>query len=166
MKSVLLVRHAKSSWDTPGVPDFERPLNDRGKHDAPYMAKRLLAKEISIDSFISSPAKRAKKTAALFAAEYGIGKEQVILIPELYQSSPAIFFSAISNAPPTANHIAIFAHNPNITEFANLISSTTIDDMPTCSIFAVKADIKQWPEFENAEKEFWFFDYPKAETGS
>jgi phosphohistidine phosphatase len=163
MKSVLLVRHAKSSWDTPGVPDFDRPLNDRGKHDAPLMANRLLAKDISIDSFISSTAKRARRTAALFAAEYGVNKEQIILVPELYQASPAIFFSAISNAPTHANHITIFAHNPSITEFANLISGTRIDDMPTCSIFAVKTNINQWSEFEKSEKEFWFFDYPKAE---
>ena len=162
MKSVLLVRHAKSSWDNPGVPDFDRPLNDRGKQDAPLMAKRLMAKEISIDSFISSPAKRARKTAALFATEFGIDKEQIILVPELYQASSTIFFSAIINAPPQANNIAIFAHNPSITEFANSISSIRIDDMPTCSIFAVKANINQWAEFENGEKEFWFFDYPKS----
>jgi phosphohistidine phosphatase len=162
MKSVLLVRHAKSSWDTPGVPDFDRPLNNRGEHDAPMMAKRLLEKKVPIDIFISSSAKRARNTAAFFAEEYGQNKEQVILVPELYQASPEIFFSAISNAPAQANHIAIFAHNPNITEFANLISGIRIDDMPTCSIFAVKADIKDWPEFMNVKKEFWFFDYPKS----
>jgi phosphohistidine phosphatase len=70
MKSILMIRHAKSSWDDPGQPDFDRPLNERGKQDAPSMAKRLLEKSVAIDAFISSPAKRARKTASLFAAEY------------------------------------------------------------------------------------------------
>ena len=78
MKSVIIVRHAKSSWDDFSIPDFDRPLNERGKEDGPKMAKRLLNKKISIDAFISSPAKRAIKTATLFAHEFGRKKDDII----------------------------------------------------------------------------------------
>ena len=67
-KTLLLIRHAKSSWDNFALTDFDRPLNDRGKNDAPEMAKRLIDKKINIDAFISSPAKRAKKTAKLLSS--------------------------------------------------------------------------------------------------
>jgi phosphohistidine phosphatase len=162
MKSVLIIRHAKSSWDNTEVSDFERPLNDRGKDDAPKMAKRLLERHVSIDAFISSSARRARKTAALFIKEFDGDKDHIILVPELYLAGPDAFYEAIANAPASAKTIAVFAHNPGITDFANELTDVRIDDMPTCAIFAVKADIKNWSEFKDADKQYWFFDYPKA----
>jgi phosphohistidine phosphatase len=79
MKYLLLVRHAKSSWDDFSIKDSDRPLNDRGKKDAPMMAKRLLKKDVKIDAFISSPAKRARKTAEAFVKEYKSDKNEIIL---------------------------------------------------------------------------------------
>jgi phosphohistidine phosphatase len=162
MKSVLIIRHAKSSWDNIGESDFDRPLNDRGKDDAPKMAKRLIERHVSIDAFISSSAKRARKTAALFSKEFDGDKEEIILVPELYLAGPDAFYEAIAKAPVSAKTIAVFAHNPGITEFANELTAVRIDDMPTCAIFAVKAEIKNWSEFKDAAKQYWFFDYPKA----
>lgn len=144
MKSILIIRHAKSSWDNTDVSDFDRPLNDRGKDDAPKMAKRLLERHVSIDAFISSSAKRARKTAALFMKEFDGDKDQIILVPELYLAGPDAFYEAIASAPASAKTIAVFAHNPGITDFANELTDVRIDDMPTCAIFAVKADIKNW----------------------
>jgi len=63
-----------------------------------------------------------------------------------------------------AKTIAIFSHNPGITDFANLLTDTRIDNMPTCSVFAVKADIRNWEDFEKASKQFWFFDFPKSQS--
>ena len=162
MKNLILVRHAKSSWADFSVKDIDRPLNDRGKKDAPLMAKRLLEKGISIDAFISSPAKRARKTAELFAKEYDEKKESIIFFESLYLASPPGFFDVIGKTNDKFKTIAVFSHNEGITDFANSLTTTKIDDMPTCSIFAVKADIKHWSDFKDAEKEFWFFDYPKA----
>lgn len=161
MKSVILVRHAKSSWDDPVLADFDRPLNERGKQDAPRMAARLLDRKVKIDAFLTSPAKRARKTAAFFAEAWHLPKDQLLLIPDLYHAEPEAFYQTIANAPAKAGTIALFSHNPGITSFANLLTTVTVDDMPTCAIFAVKADIQQWSEFRNATKEFWFFDYPK-----
>lgn len=162
MKSVLVIRHAKSSWADPDQDDFDRPLNDRGKRDAPQMAKRLVEKGILVDAFISSPARRARKTAAFFAAAYQVEKDQLILVDGLYHAGPADFFQAIVHAPAAATTIAVFSHNPGITEFVNLLTDTRIDDMPTSAVFGVKAPIRQWSEFTEATKEFWFFDYPRA----
>lgn len=161
-KQLLLVRHAKSSWADFSIKDFDRPLNDRGRKDAPVMAKRLLDKKIAIDAFISSPAKRARKTAEYFIAEYEHPKKEIIFIDELYLATPSVFASIIGQVSDQYNTIAVFSHNNGITDYANTLTDTRIDEMPTCSIFAVKADVQSWTGFADAKKEFWFFDYPKA----
>lgn len=162
MKQLLLIRHAKSSWADFSVKDFDRPLNDRGKRDAPAMAQRLLAKKISIDAFVASPAKRARKTAEYFAEQYGRKKGGIIFIEELYLATPAVFESVVSELNDRYETVAIFSHNNGITEYANTLTSTRVDEMPTCAIFAVKAEVESWKDFASAEKQFWFFDYPKS----
>ena len=161
VKQLLLIRHAKSSWDDFSINDFDRPLNDRGKKDAPVMAKRLLDKAIAIDAFISSPAKRAKRTAEIIAKEYKIEKDSILFFDELYLARPSIFIDVISKTNDRYNTIAVFSHNEGITEFANSLTGTKTDNIPTCGIFAIKIKAKHWKDFETAEKEFWFFDYPK-----
>ena len=162
MKSLLLIRHAKSDWADASLKDFDRPLNDRGKRDAPVMAHRLLDKKVKIDAFISSPAKRAKKTAELFASQYKQDKKDIILFDKLYLADTEAFFEVISQTSDDYSTIAVFSHNEGITTFANLLSDVRVDDMPTCSIFGVKMKLKKWKDFREAEKEFWFFDYPKS----
>ena len=163
MKSLLLIRHAKSSWADFSIKDFDRPLNDRGKKDAPDMAKRLLDKDITIDAFIASPAKRARKTAELFAKEYKAEKSSIIFFDELYLATASLFSHVISKTDDRFNTIAVFSHNEGITDFANSLTDTRIDDIPTCGIFAIKIKTKHWKDFLEAEKEFWFFDSPKKE---
>ena len=162
MKTIILVRHAKSSWDDFSLKDEDRPLTDRGKKNAPDMAKRLLKKKIPIDAILSSPAKRAKSTAEYFAKEYDIAKKKITLVPELYMASSDAFIRTIRNAPEKADSIALFSHNDGITQFANSLSDARVDHMPTCSVFAVKVDIDSWNEFEPGKAEFYFFDYPKS----
>jgi len=164
LKTLILVRHAKSSWDDVTLPDFDRPLNDRGKKDAPKIAKRLKDKTDRIDAFITSPARRAKKTAEFFIEEFGRDEKELILAPALYHAAIDDFYQTIHDADNKFKSIALFSHNPGITSFANeIITKAELDNMPTCSVFAVKADIKNWSEFKDAEKEFWFFDYPKKD---
>jgi phosphohistidine phosphatase len=163
-KRLLLIRHAKSDWHDASLKDFDRPLNDRGKRDAPVMAHRLIDKKVKIDAFISSPAKRAKKTAELFAAQFKKDKKDIIFFEELYLADPPVFFEVISKIDNDFDTIAVFSHNEGITNFANQLCDVRIDDMPTCSIFAVKIEAKKWKDFKEAEKEFWFFDFPKSNT--
>lgn len=161
-KTLLIVRHAKSSWDIGSLNDFERPLNERGKKDAPMMARRLLAKQVTIDAFVSSPAKRAKKTAELFSSAYGKNDEEVIYMSMLYHAPSEVFFEVVEQLDDKFSKVALFSHNPGITEFVNLLlDSVKIDDMPTCGVFAVQAQAEKWKDFKKARKEFLFFDYPK-----
>lgn len=163
-KTLLLIRHAKSSWDDISLSDFDRPLNERGKADAPKMGKRLRKKNVKIDAFISSPAKRAKKTAECFIKEFDKSSDEIIFISSLYDASVTDFNAAIKIVDDKHNSIALFSHNPGITLFANeLISGANIENMPTCSVFAVKADVEKWKDFSKSKKEFLFFDYPKKE---
>jgi phosphohistidine phosphatase len=161
MKQVLLIRHAKSSWDDPSLKDFDRPLNKRGNKEAPEMAKRLLDKKIKIDAFISSPAKRALATCKFFVKAYDKKEKNIIERSELYEAGVENFYNVISEVGNDFDIIAIFSHNPGITAFANDLTNVHVDDMPTCGIFAINVDIKKWKDFEEGEKQFWFFDYPK-----
>lgn len=161
MKTLILVRHAKSSWDNVGIDDIERPLNERGKEDAPVMARRLKDKKIDIDIFISSPAKRAHKTCKYFAKEFDVDKKDLVLTKKLYGASVTAFLEVISKLDDKNKSAIIFSHNPGITEFANTLTTVHVDNMPTCSMFAVQANIGHWSEFSKSEKNFLFFDYPK-----
>ena len=142
MKTLLLIRHAKSSWDGTALNDFERSLNERGKRDAPIMAQRLIDKKIVIDAFVSSPAKRAKKTAELFCSAYKKKEDEIIFVSALYHATPETIFTVVEQLDNRFSSVAIFSHNDGITEFANkLTENFVIDNMPTCSICAVKIEI-------------------------
>jgi len=162
-KILFLVRHAKSSWDDPSLSDFERPLNERGKKDAPEMAKRLHGKKIRIDAFVSSPAKRARQTCKYFTKEFDPKKKNTVQEPRLYEAGEESFYEVIEGFKNKWDSVAIFSHNPGITSFANSLTETHVDDMPTCSVFALKVDAEKWADFRTARKEFLFFDYPKIE---
>ncbi|HWJ27799.1 MAG TPA: histidine phosphatase family protein [Flavisolibacter sp.] len=161
MKNLILVRHAKSSWDQLGTDDFDRPLNERGKKDAPEMAARLKEKGLKIDLLLSSPAKRASKTAKYFAEEFGLKKDDIEFEKDLYGASPAVILKVLTDIRNKVQTVALFAHNPGITEFASSLTDVHIDNMPTCSVFAVQADTDDWQDFAKAQKRFLFFDYPK-----
>ena len=148
-----------------GLDDFDRPLNERGKRDAPEMARRLKKKNIKIDALISSPAKRAYKTAKYFAEVFELKKEDIILVDRLYHASVTQFLETIGSMDDRYHSAIIFSHNPGITDFANLLTSVRIDNMPTCSVFAVQSDVEQWKDFFKSEKKFLFFDYPKNPLG-
>jgi phosphohistidine phosphatase len=125
------------------------------------MAKRLLEKKILIDGFISSTANRAFTTASYFAKAYHFPQNKIEKIQQLYHAYPADFYQVVSKLDDQINSAAIFSHNPGITEFVNSLTDTKIDNMPTCGIFAIKADIKHWKDFTSGIKTLWFFDYPK-----
>lgn len=161
MKTLILVRHAKSDWTHEGLGDTERPLNERGKKDAPEMAKRLRKKGLKIDAFISSPAKRALRTARFFAEEFDVKKDDIRIEKRLYGAMPSQFEEVIASLKDKEETVILFSHNPGITEYVNTICDVRTDNMPTCAIFAVQADIDSWQDFVKAEKKFLFYDYPK-----
>lgn len=161
MKTVYLVRHAKSSWDSNVSSDFDRPLNERGKRDAPIMGERLLELKAKIDGLISSPAKRARKTAEAFAKVHGFKEKHITFEPKLYEASHQAFYDVIENADKKIDRLAIFGHNPGITDFVNELTETVVDNMPTAAVFAVSAETDDWKNFREAKKKMLFFEYPK-----
>jgi len=165
MKTLIAVRHAKSSWDSISQNDFERTLNDRGKKDAPEMAERLKEKGLKVDLFVSSPAKRAHKTAKYFAEAFKAGKEDIMLVEQLYEAPLETFYDVIRRLNNKHEVVALFAHNPGLTSFVNTLTEVRTDNMPTCSLFAVQADTDDWSTFKESSKKFLFYDYPKNPLG-
>ncbi len=157
MKHLLFIRHAKSDW-THEVPDFDRSLNERGHKDARRMAKFLLEQNINIDEFISSPAKRAITTARYFAETYSNPK--IKKVEHLYEPHFEDFENVIFGLDDQLKSVALFSHNPTISEFVSKLAHETID-FPTCGIAVFEVDTDQWSLFETAEKRLIHFFIPK-----
>lgn len=160
MKQLLIVRHAKSSWADASQDDFDRTLNERGKRDAPVMAQRLQQKQITIDAFITSAANRAQNTAKIFAAVIN-ANAPFIVTKTLYLAPSETFYQLIKGIDNAFNTVAIFAHNPGITDFVNTLTIYKTDNVPTCGMFAVSSKANTWSQFAESEKNFLFYDYPK-----
>ena len=164
MKTLYVIRHAKSSWADPGANDFERRLNDRGKRDAPQMAKRLKEKDIHPDLLLSSPAKRAISTATRFAEVLKYSKDKIKSVSALYHADEDAILSVIQDVKKKHEIIMIFGHNPGLTDFVNAISSVeiNIDNIPTCGVVALSLPVNSWKDVKLKSAKLLFFDYPKA----
>lgn len=125
------------------------------------MARRLIGAGILIDRFVSSPARRAKETAEAFAHEFGQKSKDIEFVTELYHALPPVFKQVIAGLDDKDDTVALFAHNPGITTFANMLTAVRLDNMPTCSVFAAQSAVEHWNEFMAAGPEFLFFHYPK-----
>lgn len=163
MKTILIVRHAKSSAADPGQADFDRSLNSRGKEDAAEMAKRVRKSIKKIDAFISSPARRARKTAEKFMAEYGLDKKELLFANALYEAGLNDFYEVVETLDNSYETIALFSHNPGITDFANSQNCLNIFNMPTGAVFAVQIETDKWSEIRIADRKSLFFYLPKDE---
>ena len=160
MKTLYLVRHAKSDWGDQSLADFDRPLNKRGKKDAPFMGKVLNKKGIVPDKIISSPAKRAKKTALEIAEKLNYHSKQIIFEEKLYDASSKDILSIVKNINEKFVTAMIFGHNPGLTLLNNYISNKYIDNIPTSGIVALNLEVK-WSEIDKFTCKQLFFEYPK-----
>jgi len=163
MKTLIVVRHAKSSWDDPELSDFKRPLNDRGERDAPRMAKRLKEKDFCIDAVVSSPAVRALTTCHVFADVLKFPRDQVHEIKELYHAGDEIILSAVKKIGDHAKVAMLFGHNPGLTDFVNNLLDEDIDNVPTTGIICCKLKIEKWSDAKWGCGKMEFFDFPKKE---
>jgi len=161
MKTLILIRHAKSSWSDPSLMDFDRPLNERGKRDSPIMAAILKRKFPKIDLFLSSTAKRAFVTAKVVAQAFDMSEDEIVPRKDLYHASPQSIYRIISEQSDNLSSIAVFAHNPGLTDLANRLTNVRLDNLPTTGIFAVQFNVNSWNDLQNASGEFVFFEYPK-----
>lgn len=157
MKTLILVRHAKSDW-THDLPDFDRPLNDRGHKDAPRMARFLHEKGIEIQRFVTSPAKRALTTCRYFSEVYD--NKDIKKVEELYHASSKEFLETINELDDKFDHVALFSHNNGISDFASSLTSEPVL-FPTCGVAVFEIDCEEWSQFEGAEKKLLHFFAPK-----
>ncbi|WP_331773780.1 SixA phosphatase family protein [Sulfurospirillum sp. 1612] len=160
MKKIYLIRHAKSNDKNNIENDFERGLSKRGKEDIKFMAKRLKFFEIMPDIIISSPAKRARKTAEGIASivEY---KNEIVYEPSLYESTPKHYMDLITNLDDSIHSVFMIAHNPTITEIGEYLSGAILTNIPTCSIVCIAFDVNTFKKIQESSGSVLFFDYPK-----
>ena len=161
MKTLIIVRHAKSSWDYPGLSDFDRPLNTRGERDAPRMGKRLKEKDLSPDMLVSSPARRAIDTCEIIARAIGYPKESIVRDKRIYHADEEQLLSLVRHFDDKVAQVLLFGHNPGLTDFANSLTNAQIDNIPTCGIVACRFQSDQWTDIKWGTGKLWFFDYPK-----
>ncbi len=161
MKRLYLVRHAKSSWKQSGLSDLDRPLNKRGKGDAPLMGQRLKKYAVCPDFMLSSPAKRALKTAKIIAEEIGYSKKGVVVHETLYVHGTRAILNVIRSVDDAHESLMIVGHNPDLTELAELLSDYHVNNIPTCGIFCIDFNASSWQDVDVDKGLFTFFDYPK-----
>jgi len=161
MKRITLLRHAKSSWQDPSLADRDRPLNKRGRRDAPDMGQRLKALGARPSLILTSPANRAKKTARSVARELGYPLEFIQKEDDLYLASPETLIGVVARQENGFNDIILVAHNPGITDLANRLGDMRIQNVPSCGVVAIDIDITEWTELAAYRGTTVFFDYPK-----
>jgi phosphohistidine phosphatase len=161
MKSLIVVRHAKSSWKDISLPDRRRPLNKRGKRDAPEMGERLARRALQVDRIISSPATRALKTARLMAEKLAHPKKQIITDDRIYPGDSEELLAVIHDFDDKLRKVMLFGHNPGLTELVNRLGAKGIENVPTCGVVEMRFDVDRWEEIGRTKATAFTFDYPK-----
>jgi len=161
MKTLYLIRHAKSDWKNAQTGDFDRPLNERGLKSAPLMATLLNEKKVTPELVITSPANRALTTAELFCEILGYPKELIQQRIEIYEGGAGNLLKIVQQLPDSKNTVMLFGHNPTMTEFSTLLSGNQIDSMVTCAVVRIDMDIESWKDAaRNTGKLIWY-EFPK-----
>ena len=150
MKTLLLMRHAKSSWDDPTLQDFDRPLNPRGNRDAPRMGQFLHQNDMTPDRVVTSTAVRAQATAMLVADECQLD-DQVTAISDLYHAGVDDWQEAVQSLPPDWNCVLCIGHNPGLEEFIGTLSGQYVR-MPTAAIAHLTSDVDDWDQFADGTR--------------
>ena len=161
MKKLVLIRHAKSSWKNPGLRDFDRPLNKRGKADAPEMGRRLAQRSLMPDRLLSSPAKRAIRTAEIIADAIGFPAGRISHMDRLYGAGAADLMGILRELDDGDDIVYLVGHNPGLTDLINSISSDFLDNLPTCGVFCADFEISSWQETGGHIGQCVFVDVPK-----
>lgn len=161
MKTLFLVRHAKSSWDDRKIDDFDRPLNDRGRRDAPSMGKRIAGLADAPRVIVTSPAKRAATTARLIAEAIGLPAGKIVESAPLYGASPDAILGVINELDDDLSSAMLVGHNPGLTQIAAGLAPGSVDHMPTCSIAAIDLGVDSWMMVRPGKGTLRFFETPK-----
>jgi phosphohistidine phosphatase len=161
MKTIYLVRHAKSDWENTKLLDIERPLNERGYSNANSMSLLFKEKRDNPGIIISSPAIRAFSTASIFAKNLNYDSNNILIKKELYESSVKDYLSVVTTMDEQFKSLMLFAHNPTISSFADSLCNALPMEMSTCTIVGIRFDCKKWSDIKTAKGELFLFEYPK-----
>ena len=161
MKTLTIVRHAKSSWKNQDLSDRERPLNNRGQRDAPIMARRVADAGVRPSQIISSPAVRAWTTAKIFARQLGYPVEFLQREDNLYLASLDNLLDVVAMQDAGFNHLMLFGHNPGLTDFVNYFVPGLTSNLPTSGVVTVSLNCEEWTLYDRPETELVLHDYPK-----
>jgi phosphohistidine phosphatase len=161
MKRLYIIRHAKSSWKDITLRDIDRPLNKRGKNDAPLIARVLHDKGYQIDYLILSPSQRTKDTVDFFKKEFEIPDTRIQHEEALYHGYSDDFEQIINGLSEDMNNVALFGHNPGITFIANSCIGRGISNVPTTGVVVLDTDIENWGEFSFEKAIMENFLFPK-----
>lgn len=161
MKTIYLVRHAKSSWKYPNLDDFERPLNKRGRKNAPFMGKVLKKLKVAPDLVISSPANRAATTARIIAAAINYPLEDIRYSQTIYEFRENALINVVKQIDDSVNKAMVVGHNPAINAFSNFIGDQPIGHIPTCGVYCFELDISSWTKISDHCGKIEFFEFPK-----
>jgi phosphohistidine phosphatase len=164
-KELLLVRHAKSSWDDPNLDDHDRPLNERGLRNAPDMGKRIQVWGIRPDAWISSTALRAITTAEIIAEQIGFPREKIQRSKDLYHASATELQGFIAELDDAIGSAVLFGHNPGMTSLVANLYGLPIDNVPTCGVVHLQFNENTWFAVSSAPPARAYFDFPKNESG-
>lgn len=145
-RTLLLVRHAKSSWDNPDLADHARPLNKRGKRDAAAMAQRLAHRSSRPDLIVTSPATRARRTAESMAAALGFEPELLIVDARVYDATVNSLLEVIRSLDDRHVCVMLVGHHPGLAEIVNALTNAQVEKMPTCSVAEVRCDVPSWTD--------------------
>jgi phosphohistidine phosphatase len=162
MKHLLLMRHSKSAWDEPNITDFDRSLNERGRKDAPEMGSRIKHYPFKPDLIISSPAKRAIKTAKTVAEVLHYPEKKIELESDIYEATIEDVCRIIRQVEDNVNSLMIVGHNPTFTGMIGYLTHHFIDNLPTSGVALIELNIDTWKQLKaNSGKLLWL-DYPKS----
>lgn len=160
MKKLFLIRHGKSSWKNLSLDDFDRPLNKRGKNDAPLMGSILHQLGIIPDLIVASPAYRAKKTAEAIAHEVHYDKHEIHFYEDLYEASSDNITDTIKYLDDEYDTVFLVGHNPSLNFFAEEYLGFD-ENIPTCGIVELEFDCECWQDINTQNADFISFEYPK-----
>lgn len=164
MKTLTIVRHAKSSWKDTSISDRDRPLNKRGKHDAPLMGHRIIEHGIRPSLIISSPAVRAWTTARIIAEIIAYPVEFLQRENSLYLASLDEILDIVMAQDNGFNNLMVVGHNPGMTEFVNFLAPGLTGNLPTAGVVSVEIDQDDWNLYERPTTRLLVHDWPKNST--
>lgn len=160
MKQLVLVRHAKSSWKTE-LADFDRPLSGRGKREAQEMAEHLKLRDLQPDLILSSPAKRARKTAKVVAEALDYPLQAIGWDSRLYLQGVKAQLAVLAETDSHHAVVLLVGHNPNITELAERLTGEAFGEIPTAGVVTIRLNSESWLDLADTGGEIERFDYPK-----